>query len=47
MVIRPVGTRQWDNVSWDDWGHRNLVNTEMGSIYHFMYPGMVSVRGRM
>jgi arginine decarboxylase-like protein len=39
-----VGTRQCEDVDWDGRGHRSLVNTELGIIYRFMYPGMVSVR---
>jgi hypothetical protein len=46
-VIMPVGTRIWKNIDWDGWGHRGIINTDLGSIYHYMYPGMVSVGGLM
>jgi hypothetical protein len=42
-VIRPVGTRQWEDIGWDGQGNHSLVNTELGSICPFMYLGMVSV----
>jgi hypothetical protein len=43
----PVGTRIWKDVEWDGWGRRGVINTDLGSICRYMYPGMVSVGGLM
>ena len=42
----PKGTRAWLEVNWDGTGHRTPVNTELGTICRYCYPGMVSVGGR-
>jgi hypothetical protein len=47
LVIRPVGTRQWEDVNWDGTGQRSLINMELGNICRFMHPGIVSVRSCM
>jgi hypothetical protein len=47
LVIRPVGTRIWENLGWDGRGHRGIINMDLGSISRYMYPGMVSVGGCM
>jgi hypothetical protein len=41
--IMPIGTKTWKDVDWDGHGHRSIINTDLGTICHYMYPGMVSV----
>jgi hypothetical protein len=43
----PVGTRIWKDVDWDGQGRRGVINTDLGSICRYMYPGMASVGGLM
>jgi hypothetical protein len=43
MVIRPVGEHQWEDVNWNDQGHHNCVNIELGTFCRLLYPGMVPV----
>jgi hypothetical protein len=45
IVIRPVG-ESWEDVNWDDEGHRTCVNHELGTFYHLLYPGMVTIAGK-
>jgi hypothetical protein len=47
LFIMPVGTKTWKDADWDGRGHRSIINTDLGTIYHYMYPGMVSVGGLM
>jgi hypothetical protein len=46
MMIRPVGERQWEDVNWDDEGHRTCINAELGTFYRLLYPDMVTVGSR-
>jgi hypothetical protein len=46
-IIMPVGTRIWKDIKWDGWGRRGIINTDLSSIYRYMYPGMVFVGGLM
>jgi hypothetical protein len=32
MVIRPVGEHQWEDINWNDEGHRSCINTGWGPI---------------
>jgi hypothetical protein len=45
-MICPVGERQWEDVNWNDEGHHTCINTELGTFYRLLYPGMVTVGGR-
>jgi hypothetical protein len=45
MVIHPVGERQWEDVNWNDVGHRTCINPELGIFCRLLYPGMVTVGG--
>jgi hypothetical protein len=47
MIIMSVGTRSWKDVGWDGRGCRGVINTDLGSIYRYMYLGMVSVGSLM
>jgi hypothetical protein len=46
MMIRPVGKRQWEDVNWNDEGHHNYINTELGTYCRLLYPSMVTVDDR-
>ena len=46
MIIEPVGTRAWKEVSWSGTGHRTPVLTVLGSCLRYYYPGMVTEGGR-
>jgi hypothetical protein len=43
----PVGTKTWKDIDWDGRGYRSIINTDLGTIYRYMYPGMVFVGGLM
>jgi hypothetical protein len=45
--IMPVGTKIYKDVDWDGHGHHSIINTDLGTICRYMYPGMVSVGGLM
>jgi hypothetical protein len=45
--IMSVGTKTWKVVDWDGHGQRSIINTDLGTIYCYMYPGMVSVGSLM
>jgi hypothetical protein len=45
--IMSVGTKTWKDVNWDGCDHRSIINTDLGTICHYMYPGMVSVGNLM
>jgi hypothetical protein len=47
LVIMPVSTRTWKDISWDGRGCCGIINTDLGSICCYMYLGMVSVDGPM
>ena len=44
-VINPAGERSWVEVAWSGKGHRTPVNTVLGSIARFHYPGVVQLNG--
>jgi hypothetical protein len=46
-VIMPVGTRIWKDIGRDGRGRRGIINMDLGSICHYMYPGLVFVGGFM
>jgi hypothetical protein len=45
-VIHPVGEHQWEDINWNDEGHRRCINIELGTYCRLLYPGMVTVGGR-
>jgi hypothetical protein len=45
LVIRLVG-QSWEDVNWDDEGHRTCVNQELGTFCHLLYTGVVIVAGQ-
>jgi hypothetical protein len=45
-VICPVGERQWEDINWNEQGHRSCVNMELETFCCLLYPDMVFVRGR-
>jgi hypothetical protein len=45
--IMSVGTKTWKDVDWDGRDHRSIINTDLGTICHYMYPGMVYVGSLM
>jgi hypothetical protein len=42
-----VGTKTWKDADWDGRGHHSIINTNLGTICHYMYPGMVSMGSLM
>jgi hypothetical protein len=36
----------WEDVNCDGVGHQTCVNQELGTFYHLLYPGMVTVAGQ-
>jgi hypothetical protein len=46
MVTRPVGKRQWEDINRNGEGHHSCINTELGTFYQLLYPGMVTVGGQ-
>jgi hypothetical protein len=45
-MIHLVGERQWEDVNWNDEGHRSCINTELGTYCWLLYPDMVTVGSR-
>jgi hypothetical protein len=37
-MISQVGEHQWEDVNWNDEGHRNYINTELGTYCRLLYP---------
>jgi hypothetical protein len=46
MMIHLVGERRWEDVNWNDQGHRTCFNIELGTFCRLLYPGMVHVGSR-
>jgi hypothetical protein len=42
-VIHPVGERQWEDVNWNNQGHRSCVNMKLGTFCRLVYPDIVPV----
>jgi hypothetical protein len=47
LFIMPVGTKNRKDVDCDDRGHHSIINTDLGTICRYMYPGMIFVGGLM
>jgi hypothetical protein len=38
-------SESWEDVNWDNVGHRICVNQELGTLCHLLYLGIVTVAG--
>jgi hypothetical protein len=45
IVIRMVG-ESWEDVNWDDIGHRTYANQKLGLFCRLLYLGMVIIADR-
>ncbi|WVZ71164.1 hypothetical protein U9M48_019783 [Paspalum notatum var. saurae] len=45
MLIKPCGEWQWEDVTWDGVERRSKVNSMLGALCRYYYPGMVEVDG--
>ncbi|WVZ97968.1 hypothetical protein U9M48_043463 [Paspalum notatum var. saurae] len=45
VLIKPRGEWQWEDVTWDGTGRRSKVNSVLGGLCRYYYPGMVEVDG--
>ncbi|WVZ58517.1 hypothetical protein U9M48_008788 [Paspalum notatum var. saurae] len=45
MLIRPHREWQWEDVTWDGVGRRSKMNSMLGALCRYYYPGMVEVDG--
>ena len=44
-TIRPDGKRSWRELTWDGTGHQTKVNSVLGRVCRYYYPGLVEVNG--